>query len=92
MTRHLTLELSDEIYANLEQKASSVGLPVTEWVVAVLSNQSDGVNEVLRSVAQQEEACQRFRNHAGAVSLGYATGLDNESIDADLARAYADEY
>jgi hypothetical protein len=40
----------------------------------------------------QEEARQRFRNHAGALKFGYATGVDNESIDADLARAYANEY
>jgi len=25
-------------------------------------------------------------------SLGYATGLDNEQIDADLAREYADDH
>ncbi len=28
----------------------------------------------------------------GAVSLGHATGSDNESIDADLARSYADNH
>lgn len=28
----------------------------------------------------------------GAASLGYATGLENEQIDADLARAYADTH
>ena len=40
---------------------------------------------------RDEDARQRFRNHAGAVSLGYATGAENEAINADLARAYADE-
>lgn len=44
------------------------------------------------STAQQEEARQRFRSHAGAIALGYGTGMGNESIDADLARAYAGEY
>lgn len=28
----------------------------------------------------------------GAASLGHATDLDNEQIDADLARAYADNH
>lgn len=28
----------------------------------------------------------------GSVSLGYATGADNESIDADLSRAYLDTH
>jgi len=92
MSQQLILELSDEIYADLQQKANAVGLSIAEWIVAVLSNQSNGVSKVLQPVAQQEEARQRFRSHAGAISLGYATGLDNESIDADLTRAYASEY
>ena len=33
-----------------------------------------------------------IRELFGSVSLGYATGADNESIDADLARAYADNH
>ena len=28
----------------------------------------------------------------GSVSLGYATGADNDSIDADLAKAYLDTH
>lgn len=92
MSQQLTLKLSDEVYADLQQKANAAGLPIAEWIVAVLSNQDSGADKVLHSVAQQEEARQRFKSHAGAISLGYATGIDNESIDADLARAYANEY
>ncbi|TVQ20020.1 MAG: hypothetical protein EA367_09765 [Leptolyngbya sp. DLM2.Bin15] len=92
MSQQLTLEISDEVYADLQQKANAVGLSIAEWIVAAVSYQSSGVSKVLHSVEQQEEARQRFRNHAGVISLGYATGIDNESIDADLARAYASEY
>jgi hypothetical protein len=65
MSRHLTLELSDEVYADLQQKASAVGLSIAEWIVTVLNSQSNGVNKVVHLEAQ-EEARQRFRNHAGA--------------------------
>lgn len=92
MSQQLTLELSDEVYADLQQKANAVGIPIAEWIVAVLSNQTNSASRILHSAAQQEEARQRFRSHAGAISLGYATGIDNKSIDADLARAYASEY
>jgi hypothetical protein len=93
MSQHLTLELSDEIYAHLQQKADAVGISVAEWIIASLHSQSNhDVGKTSYSVAQQEEARQKFRNHAGAISLGYATGVNNESIDADLARAYATEY
>jgi len=91
MNQELTIELSNEVYTALQQKANAVGLSLTEWIVAALSKQDNTVNEVLHS-AQQEEARQRFRKHAGAISLGYATGIDNEGIDTDLAKAYADEY
>ncbi len=92
MSQQLILELSDKVYADLQQKANAVGLPIAEWIIAVLSHQSNGTSKVLLSVEQQEEARQRFRSHAGAISLGYATGVDNEGIEADLARAYASEY
>ena len=102
MSQQLVLELSDEVYVDLQQKANAVGLPIADWIVAALSTQNtlstqsngiqnSGVSSVLHSVAQQETARQRFRSHAGAVSLGYETGIDNESIDADLAKAYANE-
>ena len=41
---------------------------------------------------EKQAARERFRRHAGAINLGYATGADNESIDADLAREYADNH
>ena len=39
--------------------------------------------------AEKQAARERFERHFGEVDLGYATGVDNEQIDADLARAYA---
>jgi hypothetical protein len=92
MSQQLILELSDEIYADLQQKANDVGLSVTDLIIATLTKQDSFINSAVGSQEQQEEARQRFWSHAGAISLGYATGVDNESIDADIAKAYADEY
>jgi hypothetical protein len=92
MSQQLTLEVSDEIYADLQRKANAVGISITEWIVTVLSRQDATANRVMLTLEQQEQARQKFKSHAGAISLGYATGTDNEAIDADLARAYADEY
>jgi hypothetical protein len=44
MSQQLTLEISDEVYANLQQKANAVGLSIAERVIAVVSYQSSGVN------------------------------------------------
>jgi hypothetical protein len=92
MSQRLTLELNDEVYADLQRQADAMGVPVVEWILASLINQSDVRNQTLPSTTQQEEARQRFRNHAGAVSLRRATDVDNESNEADLARAYATDY
>jgi hypothetical protein len=37
---------------------------------------------------ESRAAWERLRRHIGAANLGYPTGADNESIDADLAREY----
>lgn len=92
MSQQLTLEISDEVYADLQRKANAVGISITEWIVTVLSRQGTATNRVMLSLEQQEQARQKFKSHAGAISLGYATGTDNEAIDVDLAKAYADEY
>jgi hypothetical protein len=37
-------------------------------------------------------AWERLMRHMGAQNLGYATGADNEGIDADLAREYSSSH
>lgn len=92
MSQSLTLELNDEVYANLKQQAEIAGLSVSEWIVVSLVQQSESSRELdIATKKEQEAARQRFRRHAGSVNLGYATGADNDSIDADLARAYSNE-
>jgi hypothetical protein len=92
MSQQLTLEISDEVYANLQQKADAVGVPITEWIVAVLSGQGSPVSSILVSLERLFLARMRLRNHAGAISLGYATGSDNDQIDTALSKVYADDY
>ncbi len=92
MSQQLTLEISDEVYADLQRKSSAVGVSITEWIMTLLSRQSSVVSNILLSPELQAQARSKFRRHAGAVSLGYATDTDNDQIDADLAKAYADDY
>ncbi len=46
--------------------------------------------EILADVP--EKSHDSLRELFGSVDLGYPTGADNESIDADLAREYADTH
>ena len=82
MSQQLTLELSDEVYSILQAQADAIGLSVTDWIITKLGN-SDRVEESSNKT-QQEQARQRFKSHASSISLGYATGIDNESVDNDM--------
>ena len=83
MSQQLTLELSDEVYNTLQHQADAIGLSVTDWIITKLGN-SDSVEDPSNK-AEQEQARQRFKSHAGSISLGHATGIDNESVDNDMS-------
>ena len=91
MSQVLTLELSDTDYAEIRQRAELAGVTITEWALASLKEYKQITKSKLQSEVEKQAARQRFRHHAGSINLGYATGADNESIDADLAKAYANE-
>jgi hypothetical protein len=45
-----------------------------------------------KTEADRQTARARFEQHFGEIDLGFRTGSDNEAIDADLARQYAEDY
>jgi len=91
MSQVLTLELSDADYASLRYRAQLSGVTIAEWAIASLKENNRLAKPKSQNEAEKQAARQRFCRHAGAINLGYATGADNESIDADLAKAYANE-
>lgn len=92
MSQILTLELSDRVYSALQQKAVMTGISIAELAASFLENQAGiGNDRDSRSEAEKEAARKRFRSHIGAMK-GYPAGSDNESIDADLAREYANDH
>jgi hypothetical protein len=93
MSKTLTLELSDELYETLQQQASSAGLSIAEWLIVSVHPQPSFLpHDRSQNEIQHEEQRQQLLQHAGVISLGHGTGADNESIDADLARAYSNNF
>ncbi|MEH2456259.1 hypothetical protein [Nostoc sp.] len=89
MSQVLILELSDEVYAALQQQAEVAGVSLAELVATSIEQQYGYLRrEKSQTEIEKEVDRQRFQNHAGSINIGYATGADNESIDADLVRAY----
>lgn len=90
MSQVFSLELSDEVYAALQQQAKIAGVSLAELVAISIEQQYGSLKcEKSQTDTDKEAVRQRFRSHAGSINLGYATGADNESIDADLVTVYS---
>lgn len=80
----LTIEVPDELAAPLTDQASRRG--TTPQALAL--DHLRALVAPLTSEGEARAARERFERHFGAVDLGHPTGVDNEAIDADLAREY----
>ena len=93
MSQALTLELSDDAYTAIRRHAEAARTSPAHWIAVTLEQQYGGGREqgvrAQRTETEQQTARERFERHFGEIDLGYATGADNEKIDADLAREYA---
>ncbi len=94
MNRTLTIQLSDKVFAALRRRAQTEGTSPAHWVAEALEEQFGPSADAASSQTDgaKQAAQERFEDHFGAVDLGCPTGVDNEQIDADLARAYADNH
>lgn len=96
MSQTLVVEVSDDMYAAIERRAveahTSPAHIITTSLEQYFHHSQSGLQQQGRSEAELQAARARFERHFGAVDLGYATGIDNESIDIDLAREYADTH
>ena len=83
MSKTITLEIPDEIFAVFEKQAESKGKPAEKIVLEiVLKNAPRPKN------GNSEKAEARFARWVGAVNSGNPRSGDNEQIDADLAKEY----
>ncbi len=80
MSKQLVLELPEDVYERLQKAAKAAGQSLEDW-----SKRRLGLGQLSAKEAKRG----KVRNHFGAVNLGYPTGADNEKIDEDLAKEYA---
>jgi hypothetical protein len=80
------LELPDPVYEALLSAAEGDGLSPAAWLARRLAQPERS------PVSEGERASANARLFRHVVSLGRATGIDNEQIDADLARSYLDPH
>jgi hypothetical protein len=90
MSQTITITLPDEIYQPLVEAALKQGRTPEELAAEKLARTLPKHKPMNTETAREAE--ERFARWIGSVSLGYPTGADNESIDADLAREYANTH
>jgi hypothetical protein len=86
MGQTIKVKLTDAAYAALQRQAQAAGTTPSGEAACSLEQHFGGVSP--RGDREQRAARERFERHFGEIDLGYATGTDNQSIDADLAREY----
>jgi hypothetical protein len=84
-------KIPQQIYELLLEIAPRMGKTIEELASEWVTKYSPKLRPQL-SEEEHKAAMDRLLRHAGAASLGYATGADNESIDADLAREYGSNH
>jgi hypothetical protein len=96
MSQVLPIEIHDELYAAIELQALRLGTtPATlaaETLAARFETSSLSLDANPSTPEQTHETSrQRFEDHFGSVNLGAPTNMNNDAIDADLAREYSGE-
>jgi uncharacterized protein YuzE len=88
MSQVLTVKLNDNIFIAIQQQAEIIGIS-PELLSANLLEQH--FKQTLDE-AEREAKRERFENHFGEIGVSYQMDVSNESIDADLAREYANNH
>jgi hypothetical protein len=89
MSQILTLELSEQVFAAIQLQAQTIGISPEQLAATLLESQFTQAFKLFLDEVERNAARARFERHFGTLALDGHTGLDNESIDADLVREYA---
>jgi hypothetical protein len=97
MSQWLTIELPDETYSVLRERAERAGTTPSALLAADVQwwyRPSLGIPRPpdTRTEEEKQAAREQLRRLIGSFSSGRPTGADNEQIDADLAREYGDNH
>jgi hypothetical protein len=90
MSKTLSFEISDELFAVFEQIAAKSGTTPEALALQWIARRSSAPRPPLSDEERRAARAQLLR-HAGAVDSGNPRSADNEQIDIDLARLYASD-
>jgi len=91
MSKTLTFEIPDEIYAVLEERAEREGRTTEAVALEYLAKHAPKPRPKL-SEEELQAARDELMRFAGAANSGDPRSADNERIDEDLAREYGSSH
>lgn len=91
MGREIVVKLAEDVYSLLAELSVHEGVTVEDWAAEAVESQvraevTSGTNGVSDAENAGRRAIARFERHFGELDLGHPTSMDNDDIDADLAR------
>lgn len=89
MSQILTLQLNDEVFAAIQKQAQNIGIPPESLAANLLEQKFSQSERLLLAETEREIRRAKFERHFGTLDFGCIVNLDNESIDADLAKEYS---
>lgn len=96
MSQSLNIELSDSIYQELQSEAresnTTPSALAAKAVTQTYVRSPATARNAHLSDADRLRRRQQFEECFGSVAVGHPSGADNDAIDADLAREYADPH
>ncbi len=92
MSRILTLKLSEQVFNAIQQQAKEIGIAPEQLATILLEQRFGQIFKQFLSEIDKQAARLKFEQHFGTLNLEQETDLDNESIDADLAKEYANTH
>ncbi len=96
MSHVISVPVSESAFATLEVEAQESGTPIASVAARMLEQTAAWTKLRRERLAEfdgttRQQGCKKFEAHFGSIDSGNQNSADNDSIDADLARAYANE-
>jgi hypothetical protein len=92
MSKILTLEISEQTFIAIQKQAKTIGISPELLAINLLEQQFDKTLKIASTEAEKEGARTQFEGHFGTIRINEDLKVDNESIDADLAKEYASNH
>ena len=96
MARTITLNMSEQAFEVIQRKAAESGLAPADFVMTALERDFHFAEEFVTKkkvyTEEEAEAKARFESHFGTIVPDSPNCLDNDVIDADLAREYDSDH